>query len=63
MLYFWTGIKSELLNLPAETEEEELLSLIDKLNNDDDVDGVLVQLPVPDHITEKKVIYFKHRMI
>ena len=52
---FCAGIKSELINLPADTKEEELLALINKLNNDDNVDGVLVQLPVPDHITEKRV--------
>ncbi|XP_053392925.1 bifunctional methylenetetrahydrofolate dehydrogenase/cyclohydrolase, mitochondrial-like [Mercenaria mercenaria] len=52
----YTCINSELINLPADTKEEELLSLINKLNNDDNVDGVLVQLPVPDHITEKRVM-------
>lgn len=53
----FTGIKSELINLPVDTKEEELLTLIDELNRNDDVDGLLVQLPVPDHITEKRVCY------
>lgn len=42
--------------LPAETTEEELLSLIDRLNGDATVHGILVQLPVPRHIDDKKVI-------
>ncbi|XP_060572573.1 bifunctional methylenetetrahydrofolate dehydrogenase/cyclohydrolase, mitochondrial-like [Ruditapes philippinarum] len=52
----YTGINSELINLQADTQEEELLTVIEKLNNDDNIDGVLVQLPVPDHITEKRVM-------
>lgn len=42
--------------LPEETTEEELLELIDKLNKDDAVNGILVQLPVPKHIDEDKII-------
>ena len=42
--------------LPENTSEEELLSLIDKLNKDDTVHGILVQLPLPKHINEDKVI-------
>ena len=43
-------------NLPESTTEEELLALIDKLNKDDSVHGILVQLPLPKHINEDKVI-------
>lgn len=50
-----TGIKSLMHTLPAETTEEELLSLIDGLNGDDSVDGILVQLPLPRHLNETKV--------
>lgn len=50
------GIKSEIISLPAETPESELLSFIDKLNDDKSVNGILVQLPLPKHIDEKKVI-------
>jgi methylenetetrahydrofolate dehydrogenase (NADP+) / methenyltetrahydrofolate cyclohydrolase len=51
-----TGIISYENRLPKETEEKELLSLIDTLNADDTVDGILVQLPVPGHIRAEKVI-------
>ena len=44
------------VRMPAETTEEELLSTIASLNRDDSVDGILVQLPVPKHISEVKVI-------
>ncbi len=50
------GIYSEEYALPAETSEEELLSLIDTLNNKADINGILVQLPLPKHISEDKVI-------
>lgn len=50
------GIYSEEHALPAETTEEELLSLIDRLNQDERLDGILVQLPLPPHLDEKKVI-------
>lgn len=42
--------------LPEETTEEELLALVEKLNADDTVNGILVQLPAPSHINEDKVI-------
>lgn len=48
---------SQTLRLPAETSEAELLALIDRLNEDDAVDGILVQLPLPPQITEKRVIH------
>lgn len=47
---------SRTLRLPAETSEAELLALIDGLNADDAVDGILVQLPLPPQITEKRVL-------
>ena len=50
------GINSYEINLPAETTEEKLLSVIDELNSDSRVDGILVQLPLPKHIDEERVI-------
>ncbi len=50
------GIYSEQHNLPEETSEKELLQLIDTLNREDKIHGILVQLPLPDHIDEHKVI-------
>ena len=50
------GFHSELIELSADTTEEELLARIDMLNNDDAIDGILVQLPLPDHIDENAVI-------
>ena len=52
----YTGIKSVSYELPKETTEEELLSLIDKLNEDKAINGILVQLPLPKHINEDSVI-------
>ncbi len=50
------GIFSETVKLPAETTEEELLALIDRLNNDEKIHGFLVQLPLPKQIDERKVL-------
>jgi methylenetetrahydrofolate dehydrogenase (NADP+)/methenyltetrahydrofolate cyclohydrolase len=50
------GFKSTKLAFEADITEDELLKEIDKLNNDDDVDGFIVQLPLPKHISEQKVI-------
>lgn len=50
------GIYSEEYALPAETTQDELLALINKLNNKDDISGILVQLPVPKHIDEEIII-------
>lgn len=47
---------SEKYALPAETTEEELLSLIDRLNHDDKIHGILVQLPLPKHLDDKLII-------
>lgn len=52
----YVGIKSDTYFLEDTTTEEELLCLIDKLNNDDNVNGILVQLPLPSHINEKNVL-------
>ena len=51
------GMLSKVYELPEETKEEELLSLIDTLNADSEIHGILVQLPLPKHLDEKKVIY------
>lgn len=50
------GIYSEEHALPAETTEEELLKLVEKLNNSPEINGILVQLPLPKHIDEEKII-------
>ncbi|WP_342505132.1 bifunctional methylenetetrahydrofolate dehydrogenase/methenyltetrahydrofolate cyclohydrolase FolD [Sporosarcina sp. FSL K6-2383] len=50
------GMKSELIELPATITEEELLGYVTKLNNDDSINGILVQLPLPEHIDENLVI-------
>ncbi|MBD5383869.1 MAG: bifunctional methylenetetrahydrofolate dehydrogenase/methenyltetrahydrofolate cyclohydrolase FolD [Ruminococcaceae bacterium] len=50
------GIKSYEYALPAETTQEELLELVDTLNADNNVNGILVQLPLPKHLDEKAVI-------
>ncbi len=50
------GFKSVEHKLDASTSQEELLKLIDELNNDDTIHGILVQLPVPKHIDDKAVI-------
>jgi methylenetetrahydrofolate dehydrogenase (NADP+)/methenyltetrahydrofolate cyclohydrolase len=50
------GFHSTLVELPAETTEEVLLENIERLNNDDDIDGFIVQLPLPKHIDEQKVL-------
>lgn len=52
----YIGIQSLSYELPEETTEAELLALIDKLNKDDTINGILVQLPVPKHIDEDKII-------
>ena len=51
------GIKSFHHKLPEDTSEEDLLKLVDELNNNDEVNGILVQLPLPKHIDEPKVLY------
>ncbi|MDD2793817.1 MAG: tetrahydrofolate dehydrogenase/cyclohydrolase catalytic domain-containing protein [Sediminibacterium sp.] len=51
-----TGFQSSLVRLDENVEEAVLLAAIEKLNNDPGVDGILVQLPLPKHISEQKVI-------
>ena len=50
------GMQDRSVHLPENTTEEDLLKLIEQLNNDDTVHGILVQLPLPKHINEDKVI-------
>ena len=50
------GFLSEVYRLPAETTMDELLSLVDKLNNDEKIHGILCQLPLPKHLNEEQVI-------
>lgn len=50
------GFESTLKHLPEETTEEELLTLVNALNQDPEIDGYIVQLPLPKHIDEQKVL-------
>ena len=50
------GLKTDLFRLNEDVSEKELLSLIEKLNFDDDIHGILVQLPLPKHIDSEKVL-------
>ncbi len=50
------GFKSSLIRFEDNVTEDELLEQIEKLNNDDDVDGFIIQLPLPRHINEQKII-------
>ncbi len=52
----YVGINSLFFHLPETTTQEELLELIGKLNGDEDVDGILVQLPLPNHINTTEII-------
>lgn len=52
----YIGIKSQVFHLEEDVSENKLLNLIDKLNNDKEVNGILVQLPLPKHINKEKVI-------
>jgi len=54
------GFKSTLLRLEDTISENRLLNIIEELNNDPDVDGILVQLPLPKHISDEKVINTIH---
>ncbi len=51
------GIYSERYDLPEDTPQEELMELIDKLNKDPKINGILVQLPLPKHLNEEEVLY------
>lgn len=50
------GIYSEEYAIPAQTTQQELLELVETLNNREDIDGILVQLPLPRHLNEKEVL-------
>ena len=50
------GFYSEVYALPAETKQEELIALVDKLNADEKIHGILVQLPLPKHLDETEVL-------
>ena len=52
----YIGVKSLSYELPETTTEKELLDLVKELNERDDVNGILVQLPLPKHIDEDKVL-------
>ena len=52
----YIGIRSKSYELPEETTEQELVGLVENLNKDAQVNGILVQLPLPDHIDEDKII-------
>ena len=52
----YVGIKSLSYNLDEDATEEEVIKLVEQLSNDDSVDGILVQLPLPKHINEDKVL-------
>jgi methylenetetrahydrofolate dehydrogenase (NADP+)/methenyltetrahydrofolate cyclohydrolase len=54
------GFESTLIEMSEETSEEELLALVDKLNNDDTIDGFIVQVPLPEQIDEDKVTLAIH---
>ena len=54
------GFESTLKHLPEETTEEELLELVHQLNEDTDIDGYIVQLPLPRHIDEEKILMAVH---
>lgn len=56
------GIRSAQYLLPADVSPEDLLNLIESLNNDDTVHGILVQLPLPPHISERRVLEAVHPM-
>ncbi len=56
----FVGFNSTLIDLPEETLEEELLNQIDALNTNDDIDGFIVQLPLPKHIDEQKILMAVH---
>jgi len=51
------GIYSERYDIPAETTQAELLALVEKLNNDPKIHGILVQLPLPKHLNEEEVLF------
>jgi methylenetetrahydrofolate dehydrogenase (NADP+)/methenyltetrahydrofolate cyclohydrolase len=55
-----TGFKSSMIRFDENTDETTIIAKIEELNNDDGVDGILVQLPLPKHINEQKIINLIH---
>ena len=51
------GIYSERLDLPEKTSQDELMALVDRLNKDPKIHGILVQLPLPKHLVETEILY------
>ncbi|MEY2925153.1 MAG: bifunctional methylenetetrahydrofolate dehydrogenase/methenyltetrahydrofolate cyclohydrolase FolD, partial [Bacteroidota bacterium] len=51
----YVGFNSTVHRLPAETSEDELLALINTINNNADIDGLIVQLPLPKHMDSEKI--------
>src|SRR3954451_21508177 len=51
------GVDARDVRLPADTSEARVLELVDELNHDEEVDGILVQLPLPSHMNETKITY------
>lgn len=51
-----TGIKIDVLNLPAEVNESEVLRIITELNNDSEIDGIMLQKPLPNQIDDNKLV-------
>lgn len=54
------GFSSTMVELPADASEEEVLKAVDYLNNNPDIDGFIVQLPLPHHVDEKKIVLRVH---
>ena len=52
----YVGFESSLIRFEDNVTEDELLAKIDELNNDDEIDGFIVQLPLPTHISEEKIL-------
>ena len=51
------GMRSETITMPDSTSEQELLKVIERLNADDAIHGILVQLPLPDHVDERRILH------
>jgi methylenetetrahydrofolate dehydrogenase (NADP+)/methenyltetrahydrofolate cyclohydrolase len=53
-----TGMREVTIRLPADTPESKVIQAVDDLNKDKDVDGILVQTPLPNHIDTEKILYY-----
>ena len=56
------GLKSEIIKYPKSVTEEEILNKVEELNKDNTVSGILVQLPLPEHINKKKLLKQFHQI-